>query len=260
MRFLALLCWLLPAFAFAGEIADPRLQEPLSYQVYKPPLAEGPIPAILMLHGHGGSERSWERGGEASHNLQHLMALGTTGPHLLVTPGVGNSWYVTSGTYGPVDQVLLDRLVPEIERHYEVESWSVMGLSMGGYGALRLAFLRPGLFTHAAALSPAIYSPGKEMSETQLKLFNTAFGDPFDAWVYEKNNPFNTIPKTPPPLYLSVGDHDYFDLEEGTIELYLELKSRGIRPELRVLDAGHTWPLWRSEFEAFLRWKQNSSE
>lgn len=238
----------------AGTITDPRLVNPLAYEIYRPPGTETEnLPAILMLHGHGGSERQWEVGGRASVTLQRLIDAGDVEPHLLVMPGVANSWYVTSEAYGAIDQVILERLLPEIEVTYGVSRWAVVGLSMGGYGALRLAFEAPERFEFVAALSPAIFKPGTSFGEQQLQLFNQAYGAPFEPAAYAQQNPFNTIPSSLPPIYLSVGDDDYFHLEEGTFEMFLALKRAGHSPELRVLDGGHSWTLWRAEFETVLR-------
>jgi len=37
---------------------------------------------------------------------------------------------------------------------------------------------------------------------------------------------------------------------DGTVELYLGLRRRGLIPELRVGDGGHDWKYWRSMVEA----------
>lgn len=226
----------------------------MPYRVYRPSGAgQEPLPAILMLHGHGGSENQWDKGGNASQTLERLIASGEIEPHLLVMPGVANSWYVTSEAYGAIDQVILDRLMPEVETVHNVSRWAVVGLSMGGYGALRLGIAAPRRFDFIAALSPAIFSPDATFGDGQIKLFNQAFGDPFEPQAFARANPFNNLPDELPPIYLSVGDDDYFHLEVGTFEMFQALKLAGHRAELRVRDGQHSWRLWKVEFENVLR-------
>lgn len=251
-----LLMW--PIFVSAQterfELDDPRLVNPLPYTVFRPVgVGDEPLHAVLLLHGHGGSEHQWEKGAQAGQRLQRLIDEGKVEPHLLVMPGVGNSWYVSSQAYGKIDQVILDRLMGLVEESHPVKSWAVAGLSMGGYGALRLGFMAPERFKFIAALSPAVFARGDDFSETQYKLFNSAYGTPFSPDDFAQNNPFNMIPKGLPPIYLSVGDDDFFHLEEGTFEIYLALKRAGFRAELRVLNGGHSWGLWQREFETFMQ-------
>ena len=112
--------------------------------------------------------------------------------------------------------------------------------------------MAPERFEFIAALSPAVFAPESELGDTQLKLFNVAFGDPFDREIYRSNNPFRSIPESLPPVYLSVGDEDYFHLEIGTFEMFQTLKRLGHAPEFRVRNGKHSWRLWKTEFEKVL--------
>ena len=61
--------------------------------------------------------------------------------------------------------MLLDEALPLVEAHYRVapqrEQRAITGLSMGGYGALKLAFKHPQLFAAVGAVSPMLepYAP-----------------------------------------------------------------------------------------------------
>jgi len=259
-RFLSLLFFVFPlaspAVENTFEIVDPRLPDPLPYKLFRPPTdGDTRLPALLLLHGHGGSQEQWDKAGAASATAQRLIDEGVVVPHILVMPGVRNSWYVNSDSYGAVADVLLDRLLGDVEARFgaDPQGWAVAGLSMGGYGALRLGFSAPERFSFIGALSPAIFAPDARFGEVQYKLFNSAFGEPFDRQRYEAASPFGMLGDDLPPIYLATGDDDFFGLEIGTVQLYLELRARGHKPELRVRDAGHSWPLWRSELELMLR-------
>ncbi|MHC4957447.1 MAG: alpha/beta hydrolase [Planctomycetota bacterium] len=67
----------------------------------------------------------------------------------------GGSQYVNSPATGRYEDYVCDELVPLVEREFRVRSGArgVFGKSSGGYGALRLAMRRPGLFRAVASHS-----------------------------------------------------------------------------------------------------------
>jgi len=251
---------------------SPILGRSMDYALYLPPgyhmQTESRFPAVYLLHGVNGNERSWIRFGKAAETASRLIARGEITPMVLIMPGVGRSWYVDNpdpDAAGPVETALVSDLI----RH--IDSWvrtlptragrAVAGLSMGGYGALRLAFRYPDLFTATAALSPAIFpqigSPDA-LGARQVHLFHGAFGHPFDPHRFNALNPFTLVPSladltTPPAIYLSVGKDDYFGLEDGTKRLYRALERHGLAAELRILDGDHSWRFWARELPAALR-------
>ena len=215
--------------------------------------------ALLLLHGYGGGAKDWLKAGKAGRILTKSLKASTTQPLILVMPDAGNSWYIDNRAgHGNFASALLDDLIPAIEQDYlernrPIQNWAVAGLSMGGYGALHLGFLRPERFSWIGALSPAIFEPGASFSQGQLKLFNSAYSTPFDRALYERTNPFTLLDNIrPPPVYLAVGDDDYFHLEIGTFAMFQKLREHGHPVELRITDGGHLWPFWQSEFEAML--------
>jgi enterochelin esterase family protein len=240
-----------------NEIKSNFLGRALEYRAYIPESfdPENGDPAILMLHGYGGSARDWLGGGQAATTLERLIEEGIIPPAMLVMPSAGNSWYVQSPAHGPIDRAILEELLPHSERTYGArpERWSIIGLSMGGYGALRMGLIDPERFRFIAALSPAIFTPGADLGDFQMKLFNTSFGDPFDRQRYDTLNPFHLLDQPDlPPLYLGVGDRDYFNLEIGTLEFFLKARQKGHEADLRVTGDGHTWKFWKEQFEEVL--------
>ena len=67
----------------------------------------------------------------------------------------GGSQYLNSPATGRYEDYVCDELVPLVEREFRVRSGArgVFGKSSGGYGALRLAMRRPGLFRAVACHS-----------------------------------------------------------------------------------------------------------
>lgn len=279
---LALAVMLAPAAAAAGEVREnqqarsPALGRPLPYTVYLPDGYDTPgarFPVLYVLHGYGGGQREWFLGGLAEA-LDRLIASGAIRPLIAVAPEAGQSWYVDSARFGgpgDYETAIAVDLVAHVERTWPAlggrEHRAIAGNSMGGHGALRLAFAHPERYGQVAALSPAIWRPGGvswSLSPQILRpegleqWFPRTTGESFDWQVFRAQSPFALVARMaampePPRVLLAAGDDDYFGLQDGTAELYLELRAHGLRPELRVFDGGHDWGLWGRLLDDMLR-------
>src|SRR5262249_34443714 len=112
--------------------------------VYLPPgyAKETKYPVLYLLHGKGGNESSWTKGGAAAAILDNLYADKKLAPMLVVmpngtVPAAGKGKDFTSGFANE----LLKDVLPAVESRYPVladrEHRAVAGLSMGGGQALR---------------------------------------------------------------------------------------------------------------------------
>ncbi|MEQ9185021.1 MAG: alpha/beta hydrolase family protein [Thalassobaculaceae bacterium] len=240
---------------------------PIDVRVYVPSTGAtiGPLPVVYLLHGFGGGAGDWLGGGGAKATADRVFAMPDAVPMLLVMPGVGNSWYVDSEKHGAWERALIDDLIPAIERIYPVRRERgqrfVAGLSMGGYGALRLAVHHPRVFGAAAAFSPAVFEDVRsaaEFPDFQLRFFAGAFGEPLDPALFNAANIFAPLDTIPPTLetgfYVMTGDHDGLGLWDGALRFFRAARAAGHPVELRVHDGDHEWRLWREELEPALRW------
>ena len=262
--------------ALAGEVLtdqqapSPALGRPLTYAVYLPDEAArgaGPLPVAYLLHGYGGGQREWLQGGRLEALLDRLIEEGAIAPLIAVMPEAGKSWYVDSAEFGgPGDyQTAIARdLVRHVDATYPTSASrsgrAVAGLSMGGYGALNLAFRHPDVFGAVAALSPAIFAPAgasgrnRQLGGTPESLdrwYPRTFGDNFDPEIYAERSPFAMVAAladlaTPPRILIAVGDDDFFKLYFGAVEMFVALKEAGVGLEFRVYDGDHTWDFWRT--------------
>lgn len=261
--------------ARAGEVRrgldfdSAALGRALAYSLYLPDgwSTDGPpVPAIYLLHGHGGGENDYLNAAALEATADRLIADGTLPPVLIVLPDGGNSWYVDArDAAGAVASALRDDLPSHVEARWNARTdrggRAVAGLSMGGFGALRLAFFHPDRYAAVAAMSPAVFVPGTfdaPPNPMQVGMFAGAFGTPFDEARLERESPFAALDAlaghpAPPPVFLTVGDDDGFGLEIGTMALAIALKARGLPVEIRVLDGDHTWPFWREQLPEVLR-------
>jgi enterochelin esterase-like enzyme len=138
----------------------------VTIQVYTPPGYETSgrrYPVVYNLHGGGGSPaRQWERTGAT---LRDAIENGKIRPLIYVfAEGLGNTLYLDypDGSL-KVESMIVWELIPFIDRNYQTiashEGRAIEGFSMGGYGALLIAFRYPALFSSAVSYGGAVLSP-----------------------------------------------------------------------------------------------------
>jgi S-formylglutathione hydrolase FrmB len=131
-------------------------------------------------------------------------------------------------------------VVPFAERHWLIgpRSLGLLGISMGGQGALRLAFKRPDLFPVVAAVAPAI-----EYHDYYGQ------GSPIDSMYSSKEQcrqdtvPMHVNPTAAPPHVFFCADPDDDHWYRGADRLHEKMSALGVvhECELTTQAGGHTW-------------------
>ncbi len=166
--------------------------------VYTPPgySADQKYPVLYLLHGIGGDEEEWRRGGQPNVILDNLIADRKAVPMIIVMPNgraqaddrAGSNAMATAPAFGVFDQDLLGSLIPFIQAKYSVktdrESRALAGLSMGGGQSLNFGlgnldtFAWVGGFSSAPNTKPAAeLVPDPEKAKSQLKLLYLSCGN-----------------------------------------------------------------------------------
>ncbi|HEX6239234.1 MAG TPA: PHB depolymerase family esterase, partial [Polyangiales bacterium] len=119
---------------------------PLSYLVYQPPgFATEPRPLLLFLHGVG--ERGSDIARVATHGIPQLLELGKNFPFIIVSPQCPED-----RTWDELTEGLLELLAKVVGAfRADPARLYLSGISMGAFGAWKLAAHAPGTF---AALVP----------------------------------------------------------------------------------------------------------
>jgi enterochelin esterase-like enzyme len=136
-------------------IGDPSTRR---YDVYLPPGyddGDERYPVVYVLHGWRGSYTDFSKMGP---QLKLLMAEGKAQPMILVFVDGDNtfwgSWYRSSPTIGDYESYITRELVDLVDNTYRTlpnpESRGITGCSMGGEGAIHLAFKYPEVYGVAA--------------------------------------------------------------------------------------------------------------
>jgi S-formylglutathione hydrolase FrmB len=135
-----------------------RVRVTLPNDYFQNPTARYPV--VYLLHGGaGGNSAQWTSGGGAAE------AISDGHPVIIVMPDGGKvgwftDWVDQSGGAQKWASFYLTQLVPWVDANLRTiaakSGRAIAGLSMGGYGAVRLAQDRPDLFGAVASLSGAV--------------------------------------------------------------------------------------------------------
>jgi enterochelin esterase-like enzyme len=211
-------------------------------RVYTPPgfSKDTKYPVLYLLHGIGGDENEWPRGGAPDVILDNLYADKKAVPMIVVMPNGRASKDLTardpipkqSPAFAAFEKDLLTDLIPFIEKTYPVkadrESRAIAGLSMGGGQALNFGLGNLDTFAWVGGFSSA---PNTRRPADLIK-------DHADA------------AKKLKLLYVSCGDKDgLFRISEGVHKMLDENK---VAHEFRVIPGGgHDFKVWKSDLYYF---------
>jgi S-formylglutathione hydrolase FrmB len=212
------------------------------------------FPVLYYLHGLGENEQAIT--GPYWNVVERLQETHQIGDYLIATPAGRQSFYINSKDGRQrYEDFLIHEFIPHIEKKYRVASdrahRGISGTSMGGYGALRLAFKHPEMFAavsaHMAALYPRV--PQEFLDYAELNGgggLATVFGSPFDETFWEHNTPFYfarlnaaKIRASKLKIYFDVGDKDDYSFDFGAKALDQQLAKEKIAHEFHIFPGRH---------------------
>jgi len=187
--------------------------------------------------------------------IEDLRRTGKVGDFILLAPSAGHTFFLNSAD-GKIryEDFLLKEFMPQMEKKYRGESVATMrgitGVSMGGFGALRMAFKHPQQFAAVSAQMPALiaeipanFSIGGKGSPASM--MGDVFGTSFDRAYFDRNNVFYFARSMPAAqlkrlkIYFNVGNNDDYGFEQGGEKLHQLLDLRGIPNEFHIYLGGH---------------------
>jgi S-formylglutathione hydrolase FrmB len=228
-------------------------------------------PVLYSLHGLGGNSQTLIDSGGLDV-IEDLWSRKQISEFLIVTPDAGRSFYVNSRD-GKVryEDFFIREFIPYIESHYRIRAdrqhRGISGMSMGGYGALRFAFLYPNRFGSVSAHSAALVekSPAGDLTGSQAfgvtRILGSAFGVPFDSTYWHKESPFTIVRETPNlamlqkgglKIYFDCGTDDSYGFNRGAQAFHDLLAARKIPHEFHLYPGSHDWTYFATHLPASL--------
>lgn len=199
------------------------------------------LPVLYLLHGLTGNCDDWL-------HMGHAKAVLSKYPLIAVLPSAQNSFYCNmahgQAFYTHIAKELQDYvegLLPiEQSRRY------VCGLSMGAYGALKLALREPKRYQACGALSGVLDIVQAHRFSNFSREMQAAFGDTVkqeeDLFHLAKQSDCEKL-----PLYIACGTEDFlFSYNERFVQENPQLDIRYVKET-----GDHTWDFWERHLEKF---------
>jgi putative tributyrin esterase len=226
----------------------------MAYRVILPAKLEAgrKLPVVYLLHGNGGGYREWSNGSEVA---------GYAAKGLILVMPEGGSSYFLNAVERPQDRYedyLVHDLVADVEGRFPARmdriGRAIVGVSMGGFAAIKLGLSHPEMFVFTGALSPPIDAPERRFTwrrAGQWLGFRSIFG-PWGSKERDARDPFVLLqtadPAAVPYVYLTAGENE--PLLEPIQRFAARLSSRGIAHEFHTKRGGHDWTEWDAQIPA----------
>lgn len=233
----------------------------IGYSVLVPPGyddGDDQYPVLYWLHGAGGNETREAR--RIGPRIRRMMEERRVAEMVVVFPNGGPwSMYVDAADGSqPVETMIVDELLPEVERRFRVrpdrQSRGLEGMSMGGFGVLRLALKYPDRFSSVVAYAPALLDlvqepgggtalvvPGTTTSARPLaierrreNLFQRVFDGSVQAW--SDRSPWELVRRNAARIRGRLGIRVVIGSEDGTEPAYRRAQGNpeGLVPAARL--------------------------
>lgn len=219
--------------------------------------AEKRYPWTIWLHGMNGNYRRFHSGG--ADVLDELRGSDAIPDMIFVAVSAGRrSAYFNGERSGNYEDLVMRDLFTHMEENYRVsdrrEHRAIMGISIGGFGAMRFAFKRPDLFGAVAAHSSAVPpADPDDMPERYQRMasrlgLDPVLGNPIDAERWAKEIPAAMVAGMKPEtldglrIYFDVGTNDRYRMAGPNQTFHESLEEAGIDHTFQLLEGGgHSW-------------------
>lgn len=224
--------------------ASNALGKMTSFMAIVPEGRSGPFPVLYLLHGLSDDHTAWARRTSLERYVQNL-------PLMVVMPNGERSFYTNSvsNAQAAFETFLTRDLIGFVDSAFHTvaarEGRAVAGLSMGGYGAMKLCLKHPDLFCAGVSHSGAVafgsqaINPDWSSRDEWVGIFgeNPAGGEN-DAFALAER--IDTLSR--PALRVDCGIDDF--LIEDNRRFHAHLGSLDYLHEYEEPPGGHDWDYW----------------
>jgi len=205
------------------------------------------FPVIYLLHGYSDNYSAWVKKAKDVDKLSDLYDI------IFVCPDGATSWYFDS----PVDKsiryetYISDELVKWVDERYKTirnrTGRGITGLSMGGHGALYLAFRHQDVYGTVGSMSGGVdFRPFP--NNWNLSNLLGKYAEQPENW--EKNTVINLVHLLTPnslAITLDCGTEDFF--YKVNLNLHEKLMERNIPHDYMARPGSHNWNYWATSIK-----------
>ncbi|HYH35453.1 MAG TPA: alpha/beta hydrolase family protein [Nocardioides sp.] len=207
-------------------------------------------PVLYLLHGLSDDHSAWTR---YTSIERYAAAAGLA----VVMPAAGRSFYADEA-HGHRYWTWISEELPEVVAQLfrlsgRAQDTYVAGLSMGGYGALKLGLTHPGRFAAVASLSGAVDVRSLASRPERAEIVDRVFGGSFSPSddLYELLAAAD--PASVPPLYVGCGTEEDRLLAANT-RLAEQARALGVDVTVDFRPGDHEWGLWDATIRDVIAW------
>ena len=213
----------------------------------------GDFPVLYLLHGLSDDDTIWTR----RTSLERYVA---DRGLAVVMPQVQRSFYADEVWGRPYWTFVAEELPRTVRSLFQITDdparTFVAGLSMGGYGAMKLALRHPERFAAAASLSGVLDLADRIEAPPRAedpRMWQRVFGEPAAV----RNTPDDLLHlieqvDSPPPLYIACGTED--PLFESNVRFREACAGRGVPLTVDFAPGQHEWGFWDDRIKDVLAW------
>lgn len=227
-----------------------QTEEQIGVSAAAPPGSGHGPPLLYLLHGLSDDHTAWLR-------YTSIERYATARGLAVVMPAVHRSFYADEA-HGHRYWSFVSEELPEVVASFfrvstRPEETFVAGLSMGGYGALKLGLTHPARYAALASLSGAVdvrsLDTRPERAEIVERVFGGTFSDSDDLYALLAG----VDPGAVPPLYIGCGTEED-RLLAANQRLVEQARAQGLDVTTDFRPGGHEWGLWDASIQDVIAW------
>ena len=227
---------------------------------------EGKYPVLYLLHGYTDDYTKWMR-------MTSVERYATELGFVVIMPDGGKSFYTDMAFGDPYFTHITEEIPEYLSKWFPItkdpQYTFIAGLSMGGYGAVKIGLTYPerygaiGSFSGALLMAQTAAQPIAEEAEEWLKRLEKDIRLVFEDVDSIVDGPHDLIwlaseaakRKQIPDMYLSCGTDDF--VYDNTSIFCQHLKKLHIDFEYYEGPGNHNWDFWDKEVLNYMKWILN---
>lgn len=208
-------------------------------------------PVLYLLHGLSDDHSIWLR---RTSIERYVADMGLA----VVMPAVNRSFYADMKYGGKYFTFISEELPRIVQSFFHIsdrrEDTFVAGLSMGGYGAFKLALRCPERYAAAASLSGALdlASRGDAWTDDYVAIFGERSVAGTDDDLFALSKKIVSSGKPRPALFQCCGSEDFLYQDNRRWREYLA--EIGYEATYKEYPGEHNWGFWDEHISEVLRW------